>query len=249
MRLYFGLQDQQHRWHDCSYGLIQMMDINAMTWTGDMERADFDRLPDKCPICHHRISPIGNNLAFIQTKGLRDTLLEIVFRCPSKQCGQFFIARYINASMYASGLVLTSCAPYEMQDVEISETIKNISTGFAEIYDQAAKAEQMGLKLACGPAYRKSLEFLIKDYVSTLHPDKTTEIKKMLLGACIKTYVNDGRLKDVAQRAVWLGNDETHYERKWEGKDLEDLKNLILLTTHWIAMEELTRKAIGDMPS
>ena len=62
----------------------------------------------------------------------------------------------------------------------------------------------------------------------------------MQLGKCISDYVASDRVKQVAARAVWLGNDETHYLRKWEGKDLEDLEILIELTVHWIQMEELT---------
>ncbi len=49
-------------------------------------------------------------------------------------------------------------------------------------------------------------------------------------------------------RAVWLGNDQTHYLRKWEDKDLADLKRLIQLTLHWIEMDELTKKTLEDMP-
>ena len=30
---------------------------------------------------------------------------------------------------------------------------------------------------------------------------------------------------------VWLGNDETHYERRWKDKDLDDLKVMINSTT------------------
>jgi hypothetical protein len=52
----------------------------------------------------------------------------------------------------------------------------------------------------------------------------------------------------VAKRAVWLGNDETHYERLWEGKTIEDLKRLIDLTVHWIAMEIDTEDALKEMP-
>jgi hypothetical protein len=102
--------------------------------------------------------------------------------------------------------------------------------------------------MICGPGYRKALEFLIKDYVIGSIPDKAAEVKRLLLGRCIQEYVGDGKVKLVAARAVWLGNDETHYERKWEDKDLNDLKTLIGLTVHWIEMDELTKKALKDMP-
>ncbi|MGH9690457.1 MAG: hypothetical protein ACRD4C_05105 [Candidatus Acidiferrales bacterium] len=61
-------------------------------------------------------------------------------------------------------------------------------------------------------------------------------------------YVKNEKVKAIAARAVWLGNDETHYTRKWEDKDLEDLKNLIQLTVHWIEMEKMTASVLKEMP-
>ena len=46
----------------------------------------------------------------------------------------------------------------------------------------------------------------------------------------------------MAKGAIWLGNDETHYERKWVDKDIDDLKTLIDLTLHWINYETLTEQ-------
>jgi hypothetical protein len=62
------------------------------------------------------------------------------------------------------------------------------------------------------------------------------------------TYIKSEQIKGIAKRAAWLGNDETHYVRKWEDKDLNDLKKLITLTLHWIEIETLTEEVIADMP-
>jgi hypothetical protein len=51
----------------------------------------------------------------------------------------------------------------------------------------------------------------------------------------------------MAKRATWLGNDETHYVRTWEGKDLKDLKTLIRLTIHWVEMEAETERYEQEM--
>jgi hypothetical protein len=56
---------------------------------------------------------------------------------------------------------------------------------------------------------------------------------------CIENYVPDGKLKERARRATWLGNDESHYERVWTDHDIEDLKVLIKLTQNLID-DELT---------
>jgi len=42
--------------------------------------------------------------------------------------------------------------------------------------------------------------------------------------------------------------DGTHYVRKWEGKDIEDLKRLIQLTMNWIQSDFLTRDYEEKMP-
>lgn len=34
-------------------------------------------------------------------------------------------------------------------------------------------------------------------------------------------------LKSLANCTAWIGNDETHYIREWEDKDLESLKRLL----------------------
>ncbi len=201
--------------------------------------------PDKCPICHHAIAPLD-----IGQAGVTNEALERVFRCPRAECSHFFIARYPSARL-PNGVGyyhFTQSVPFTLKKSDHSPTITDISPDFVAIFDQSEEAEQHGLTMVCGPAYRKSLEFLIKDYVIRSHEDNAEGIKKLFLGKCIAEYVTDGKVKQVAERAVWLGNDETHYVRKWEDKDLKDLKLLIRLTVHWIEMDEMTREILKDMP-
>jgi hypothetical protein len=130
----------------------------------------------------------------------------------------------------------------------LSKEVNDISPDFGQIYNQAVEAEELGLELICGPGYRKALEFLIKDYLCFLRPDDAEAIKKLFLGKCISEYVKDAQVSEVAKRAVWLANDETHYLRKWEDKDITDLKILVKLSVHWIEMDILTQNALRDMP-
>lgn len=104
-----------------------------------------------------------------------------------------------------------------MNGKEFSNTITEISPSFDKIYNEAYKAEQQDLEEICGVGYRKALEFLIKDYLISKGEENEETIKNAPLGQCIQNYVNDDRIKKVAKRAAWLGNDETHYVRKWEG--------------------------------
>jgi hypothetical protein len=216
--------------------------------------------PEECPICLHACHPTeaGNHY--------QQDFVDRVFRCPRSQCGRAFIARYKRTGRNTSNgpvYELEERFPVTFKISELGDIVKQISPDFVAIFAEAQKAEQSGWKLICGPGYRKALEFLIKDHVIRLHaaadtdtPEKKAEaaakagaIKKLNLAKCIREYVADERVKQVAARAVWLGNDETHYLRKWEDKDLRDLKNLIALTVHWIEMDKMTQDALADMPA
>ena len=202
--------------------------------------------PNECPLCRQRIAPQRLNW-FTPVKALDE--IEYVFQCPSRECERLFIGRYkrrINDARYIYDQV--EFVPSSVLPTGLSRVVNDISPDFAEIYNQAVEAEERGLRLVCGPGYRKALEFLIKDYLRVLYPDDAETIKKLLLAKCISEYVKDAQVHEVAKRAVWLGNDETHYVRKWEDKDLAALKSLIELSVHWIRMDVLTHSLLADMP-
>jgi hypothetical protein len=198
-------------------------------------------LPDQCPHCHKSITP---NALYGHKNGNE---LEVFFYCPDTDCKKSFIGYYdwtsASISRYQNKISFGTLAKRQF-----SETIKNISPQFEIIYNQAFSAEQQNLLEICGVGYRKSLEFLIKDYAIQSKPADKEKIEKLFLSPTIEKYVTDSRVKSVSKRAVWLGNDETHYIRKWEGKNLQDLKKLIDLTIHWIEMEDLTQSFNDDMP-
>ena len=137
---------------------------------------------------------------------------------------------------------------HSLKKETFSPIITELSSAFVKIYNEAYAAEQMSLMEICGVGYRKALEFLVKDYAIVGKDEETVEkIKKSFLGPCIESYVTDARIKEVAKRAVWLGNDETHYVRKWENKDVQDLKGLIRLTIRWVEQEKETERLLEEM--
>ena len=91
----------------------------------------------------------------------------------------------------------------------------------------------MDLKEICGAGYRKSLEFLIRDFIKQIPIDEEVT-KNITLVQCINNYIKDEDIQDAAKLCTWLGNDETHYYRKWENKDLSDLKTLLNITINFI---------------
>jgi hypothetical protein len=220
-----------------------MISINANRYQGDAMKINVDYFPDTCSMCHRGIDARFSALAHFRD-GVNGRA-ELIFQCPLEQCQRFFIARYYKHANY---FVYSQSVPLEPKSREFAESIKRISPSFCAIAGEAMNAEGRGWKLIAGPGYRKALEFLMKDYLCRLHPADAEKIKGMTLAACIAEYVDHVKLKAMAARAAWLGNDETHYVRKWEDKDLDDLKTVINLTVHWIEMAEMTDSVLRDMP-
>lgn len=163
-------------------------------------------------------------------------------KCPIYGCGNYFLLKRDRFH--------DEYLPNQQLGTEsFSDIINEISPSFVIIYNEAYSAEQMLLSNICGAGYRKALEFLVKDYLSK---DKSEEergaIQKKPLAKCIEDDVADQRIKSVAKRAVWIGNDETHYIKKWEQKDVNDLKGVIHLTIRWIEQEVETEQLLADMP-
>ena len=201
-----------------------------------------DRYPDKCPFCHKAIvAAFLEGLYFSEFR-----TAQLVFYCSNHSCQSLFIGYY---SIYPSGVYeLTGISTGKMIGSNYTDLIKEISPDFTTIHSQAFHAEQINLLEICGVGYRKALEFLIKDYIIYKDSSIKEDVEKKFLGKCIDDHIDNEKIKKVAKRATWLANDETHYVKKWEGKNLQDLKVLIELTLHWIEMEELTNKFVNDMP-
>ena len=214
-------------------------------------RYPYDSMPDTCPLCHHGIEPlmIGSNV--VKGKSHKGNILQLLYRCPRQDCQRAFIATYWQTHNIRGGFdklfSLRNTAPYRGKEPVITDEIKTISANFIEIYSQAHTAEHYGLNQIAGVGYRKSLEFLLKDFCISKYPDKEQEIKAKFLGVCINEFVDDVNIKECARRAAWLGNDETHYVRKWEDKEIKDLKILLELTMAWIRNYVLTAQYLADM--
>jgi hypothetical protein len=197
-------------------------------------------VPNECPNCHRTIHPY-----YVEYRTSANHV-EVVFQCPSYDCGKLFIGTYYDNGFENFIFVKTNIGTFK--STEFSPEIKKISPSFVNIYNESSFAEQNELFQICGVSYRKALEFLIKDYLIYKRPDNEERVKEKFLGNCIKDDVTDSNLKTVAERAAWLGNDEAHYVRLWQDKDLEDLKSLIKLAVYWIDGEILTEAYKKSMP-
>ncbi|WP_260678360.1 hypothetical protein [Lactococcus lactis] len=197
---------------------------------GDVE----GELPSDCIHCHKSVSFRVEGTTPIH-KFSGGYFFSSVFLCPN--CEKYSISEYQSAYQYSDYAIVKYHYQNEI-NINLPLNIENVSPQFVELFKQSTVAEAQGLVDICGVGYRKSAEFLIKDYAISKTPDKTEDIQKAPLGSVIKTeFEAFPKIQNLAKATTWIGNDETHYIRKHNDKDLKDLKNFLLACATFIAAD------------
>jgi len=207
--------------------------------------------PSECPICKHAIKPE----TLFKKDFIDDTdkwFLSFTYLC--RHCFQTFIALHechlVNNAQqgrkYTS--TLKHISPNSFVEKTFSEELTELSPAFVKIYNQALAAQTSSLDEIAGLGYRKAVEFLVKDYCISKNADKGDEIKKTWLTDCISKYIFDERIKTLATRIVWLGNDAAHYVRKFEEHDITTMKSFINALINYIESEVILGDAEAMLP-
>jgi hypothetical protein len=224
-------------------------------------RVTRDRAPNQCPHCGHRITP-NEGEYHLTNEFLAPPQLECVFTCSNEDCNHLFVGIYSlqdypatdpsdelakSLGVLTKVFMLKETVPKLAFTSGFSNEIMSIGPQFADTYGQAEKAEAYGLTQICGLGYRKALEYLVKDWCVKHHPTEREKILSQRLAQCIRSYIDDPRVSEMANRAAWLGNDEAHYVKLWIDRDIGDLKLLIKLTCNWMENVLLTEKYRSEM--
>ncbi|MCI8332645.1 MAG: DUF4145 domain-containing protein [Clostridiales bacterium] len=196
----------------------------------------------KCPLCHTSFD--GSHLS-AHVKSTEQPVLYILHFCHT--CDRCFLSFY-SKPYYLDEYTLKASTPRSHHEEQFSNHIVKLSPEFVEIYNQSSEAEHEGLSKICGMGYRKALEFLIKDFIIYKHPNDRDKIIKMSLSSCIDTHIDNKNIKELAIKSAWIGNDQTHYFKKHENRDIIDLKNFIEAVAYYISMELTVEDAQSIQP-
>ena len=197
----------------------------------------------KCPICH---TAFDGSYLDAYVKPAAKSVLYILHFCHA--CDQCFLSFYSKHYYSDEYMLETSIPRSHQEEKQFSNHIVKLSPEFVEIYNQALEAEFDGLSKICGMGYRKALEFLIKDFIIYKHPNDRDKIIKMPLSSCIQNYLDNKNIKELALKSAWIGNDQTHYFKKYENRDIIDLKNFIEAVAYYISMELTVEDAQSIQP-
>ncbi|MFG5393383.1 hypothetical protein ACFJX6_08420 [Enterococcus faecalis] len=212
--------------------------------------AEFN-LDEFCPHCG---KPGSHILYGTMTSKLFNNQINSValfLKCSISECNKFHIQEFpfkkLDASIYTIAEVGPKI-PYTYR-VKLENTlpavVNNTFPEFKDIYEQSLEAESQGLNKIAGVGFRKSIEFLIKEYVIHKDPDSSEEVKSKFLGKVINENLSEfPKIQTLAKAAVWIGNDETHFVRVHDDKDIQDMKEFLTAAALFISAELKVEEAL-----
>jgi hypothetical protein len=187
--------------------------------------------PIMCPHCGAYIEAHLTNLSYINVENYPIYLVIFHANC----CNNFFFATY--KVIDKKGELLTVYPSNKPE--KLPDAIIEISPRFVELYNQAYFAEQNNFFELAGSGYRNSLEVLIKDYAIKELNKSEREVCKKNLNSAIGEYMPSIKLTNSADVVRVLGNDYTHYERKYTDIDFGILKRYLHIFINAIENEYL----------
>ena len=234
---------------DC---IIRAIDVDSLSFSQKEYVSCQVQMVSECPMCHCGIQPVELSAYYVETANpYHDAFNRVLVEYFCQLCRAPFLCEYVGLSRSASSgpdgteflsKGIRSMTPVHPVKNQFSENIKQLSPRFVNIFSQAQIAESENLSELCGMGYRKALEFLTKDYLIHKFPDDADAIQGEVLGNSINR-IADTRIKTLAARSAWIGNDEAHYVRRHEDLSFCELKAFVSAMLYYVDSELMLERA------
>lgn len=212
-------------------------------------------MPTECPCCNKTMASdltpiiaVNNLLPSDSAENSNEKNFKVVSKCNTvsvyrcTSCNSLFsIWSKHNAEMNENQEIEWSCEvqnmyPFNTNVTCFSNEIIDLSSEFVSVYNQAEIAEAQNLNKICGMGYRRALEFLVDAYIRKIKPTETIA-PNLELGKKINNYIDDSKIKTLAKKSAWLGNDATHIVNNHPNRTVADMKRFIKAMTTMIDAE------------
>jgi len=179
-------------------------------------------IPIVCPNCNASLQPIIVDYRLLSYNSSSNGLLVISYK--GNCCSKFFYATYEYDNRKAK---ILDVFPH-LKPAILPDNIKDLSPRFVNLYEQSYTAEQNGHIELAGSGYRNATEVLIKDFAIKKLKAPQEDVCKMKLYDAIGAYLKEVNLDTSAADVIRvLGNDYTHYQRRYDDIDFVVVKKYL----------------------
>lgn len=189
----------------------------------EIEASGAETFP-KLMLCPHCGNPTDSNYAgkhfFVLNDKTKENFFVLGMKC--KICKNVFVAEYVIKNRKVE--FINSFPPLKDKQVVIDKVLFECSPRFASLYQQSSKCYAQGLTDLAAMGFRSALECLIKDFAIKYTNAPENRVAKMSLSDVIIEFLDEKSIVNSADMVRLLGNDYTHFKRKYEEYDVETLK-------------------------
>jgi hypothetical protein len=192
-----------------------------------------------CPYCNSLQSPGSGIKSITLIHDDKIYNLEVNRTCSNAKCARSFIDTF-EVTETDQALNFNKIHTLTYKEMETADFVlyfsrkgeKDVFGRFHNYYAEAIDALNGGMEEAAGMLLRKSLEALMFDYIrfgARIKGNSNKDMQYLEKQGLMKSVemIEDVALKELAKRAVWIGNDNVHTKKKWNHFDTDDLDRLL----------------------
>ncbi len=192
------------------------------------------KMPKYCPVCGEKQVP-QQIKSFLFPPKKEKQYGSVCYECSS--CGNYYIVTYDIVRKEKTGFVGSFC-PEIRGPKFYDDVLGELSPRYLTACQQAVNAEFRGDLELAAIGYRSALECVVKDYAIKELDKPHDEVAGKSLFAAIGEYLSEQKeLLNTADVVRLLGNDYTHYERKYPEYDFDLLKQYFNIFTAFLRMK------------
>ena len=175
--------------------------------------------PRQCPHCRRAIGVQPSECVALPYEKTGSAII-LSYRC--RACHRSFLV-VSHRETDGQDLELIEVVPVA-KDFERFPKLKEISPEFCGINEEAYSAYNRGWFRLAAIGFRTAIEVLMKDFLISKNAGGEEEIVKLRLNDLIEKYFKHMAMGEFARAIQVLGNDCTHYIRKHEDYNPEDVE-------------------------
>ncbi|MDU6791728.1 MAG: hypothetical protein E6427_03320 [Anaerococcus sp.] len=181
--------------------------------------------PLTCPYCGKVVELTERDSTNMFFSKNQEIYLKILF---AKCCSKNLAVTYLLEKPQNEKIKIEFISSYPMSsDTYFYPSIQDLSPNCIRLYKDSSFAYDHNMYDLAAMGYRKSLEYLIKDYaIKELNKPKEEVVKKSLYDS-ISSYMPLQQLINTADVVRLLAKDKTHYQEKYKEYDIEVLKKYL----------------------
>lgn len=189
--------------------------------------------PTLCPHCGVSTDAVCRDARALPFSSAGGQLHFVSFAWACTACGRHFVSCHVADKGQSTAALVCVYPPAALYAPD--PLVQDLSPRFVDLYRQAQAAEDLEAWDVAAMGYRAALEVLLKDYaIRALGRDEKAVARSKLADLIVEVF-HEQELVNCADVVRLLGNDYTHFQRRYTDVDFLNIRRYLDLLVSSVA--------------